>query len=176
MPKQANKKQPDIDAIIQKAVQAGLAAGRAQAERAPSDAYKATERRLYALPVLIKKVEDARQRLAELEQTGVPKRSKDIIRFARPGVRLSPDEILDVLKAEIRASIAADEHEIETIKKALKNIEGDPYYLAVNGRYFEGISDEEIAKQIPCDERTVRRHRSRLVKIVAVWLYGAEAV
>ncbi len=175
MAKQANKK-PDIDAIIQKAVQAGLAAGRAQAERAPNDAYKATERRLYALPVLIRKVEDAKERLKELEQYGAPEKSKDIIRFSRSGRRLSPAEILEAIITDIKASIAADEHEIETIKKALKNIEGDPYYLAVKGRYFEGLSDEEIAKQIPCDERTVRRHRSRLVRIVAVWLYGAEAV
>ena len=77
---------------------------------------------------------------------------------------------------DIKASIAADETEIETLKKALAQIEDDPYYPDVKGRYFEGLSDEEIAKQIPCDERTVRRHRNRLVRVVAVWLYGAEAV
>ena len=170
------KRQPDIEKIIKKAVEAGIKAGRVQAERTPDNSYKSTERRLYALPVLIKKVKDTRQRLVELEQDGVPQRSKDVIRFARSGVRISPEEILDALIIDLKASIAADEHEIETIKKALKNIEGDEYYLAVKGRYIEGLSDEEIAKQISCDERTVRRHRGRLVRVVAVWLYGAEAV
>jgi hypothetical protein len=166
------KRQPDIETLIRRAVEAGIKAG----QRAPVDAYKATERRLYALPVLVRKVEDAQLRLKELEQTGAPRRSKDVIRFARTGVRVSPEEILDAMIVDIKASIAADEHEIETVKKALRNIEDDTYYVAVSGRYFEGISDEEIAKQIPCDERTVRRHRGRLVRVVAVWLYGAEAV
>lgn len=170
------QKKSDIEKIIERAVEAGIEAGRKQAERVPGNAYRATERRLYALPVLVRKVEDARQRLRELEQRGAPQRSKDVIRFARSGVRVSPEEILETLIVDIKATIATDEHEIETMRKALQLIEGDTYYAAVSGRYFEGISDEEIAKQIPCDERTVRRHRGRLVRVVAVWLYGAEAV
>lgn len=166
----------DIEAIIKKAVNAGLAAGRKEAERAPLDAYRATERRLYALPVLMKKVEDAKERLKELEETGAPRRSKDVIRFSRTGVRLSPDEILDALILDLKASIAADEHEIETMKKALKQIENDTYYLAVKGKYLDGLSDDEIAQAISCDPSTVRRNRGRLVRILAVWLYGAEAV
>jgi hypothetical protein len=47
--KKINNK-PDIEAIIKRAVEAGLAAGRKQAEQTARDAYRATERRLYALP------------------------------------------------------------------------------------------------------------------------------
>jgi DNA-directed RNA polymerase specialized sigma24 family protein len=173
--KRLNKK-TDIESIIKKAVQEGINAGRKQAERAPGDAYKATERRLYALPVLIKKVEDAKERLKELEQTGAPGRSKDVIRFARAGVRVSPEEILETLIADIKASIAADEYEIETMRKALQLIEDDTYYPAVKGKYIEGLSDEKIAAAVSCDPSTVRRNRGRLVRTLAVWLYGAGAV
>ena len=176
MSRKAEKKNSDIEKIIKSAVQAGLEAGRIQAERTVTNAYKATERRLYALPTLKKKVEDARQRLAELQSMGLPERSKDVIRFSRSGRRLSPEEILEALVQDVKASIAADEFEVETIEKALDNIRDDQYYPAVSGKYFEGISDEEIANQIPCDERTVRRHRGRLVRVLAVWLYGADAV
>jgi DNA-directed RNA polymerase specialized sigma24 family protein len=172
----AKKQIHNIDSLIQRAVKAGIEAGRTQAEHTSVDAYRATERRLYALPTLVHKVEDARQHLEELEQTGPPEKSKDIVRFSRPGVRLTPSEILEALVTDIKASMAADEYEIEMIKKALKNIEEDACYLAVKGRYFEGISDDEIAKAIPCESRTVRRHRGRLVRVVAVWLYGAQAV
>jgi DNA-binding NarL/FixJ family response regulator len=170
------KKQLDIEKIIQRAVEEGIKAGRKEAERVLMDAYQATERRLYALPTLIKKVQDAKERLKELEEYGLHEKSKDIIRFRRSGQRLSNEEILEALVMDIKASIAADETEIETLKKALAQIENDSYYVTVKGRYFEGLSDEEIAKQIPCNERTVRRHRSRLVRVVAIWLYGAEAV
>jgi len=66
--RKTEKKNSDIERIIKSAVQAGLEAGRIQAERTATDAYKATERRLYALPTLKKKVEDARERLAELQR------------------------------------------------------------------------------------------------------------
>lgn len=167
---------PDIEAMIQKAVKAGIEAGRKEAERAPIDAYRATERRLYALPTLVKKVQDAKEKLRDLEDHGLHQRSKDVVRFRRSGQRLSDCDIEEAIKLDLSSDIAKNEHEIETVKKALRNIEDDTYYVAVSGRYFEGISDEEIAKQIPCDERTVRRHRGRLVRVVAVWLYGAEAV
>lgn len=170
------KNKTSVEQMIRDAVQAGLNAGRAQAERTATNAYKATERRLYALPVLKKKVEDAKQRLAELQHMGLPGRSKDVVRFSRSGRRQSPDEILDALIQDAEAGIAADEFEIETVEKALDNIRDDEDYLAVSGRYFLGLSDAKIAKQIFCDERTVRRHRSRLVRVLAVWLYGAEAV
>jgi hypothetical protein len=177
------EKDINVEAIIKKAVkaamkaglEAGLVAGRAEVQKV-DDAYKATERRLYAVPKLIKRVEDKRLQLVELQRIGSPERSKDIARFSVSGARLSDDEKLDALLQDITAQIARDEYEIETIKKAVERIEDDPYYLVVKGRYFEGISDEKIAEQIPCDERTVRRQRSRLVRTVAIWLYGAEAV
>lgn len=175
MSKKPNKKN-DIEAIIKKAVEEGIDAGRKQAERAPADAYRATERRLYALPVLAKKVEDTKERLKELRERGAPARSKDVIRFQRFGVIMTPAEILDGMIADIESTIAADEHEIETVNTALEQIKDDEYFLAVKGRYIDQVSDAEIAKQIPCDERTVRRHRGRLVRVVAIWLYGAEAV
>ncbi len=75
-----------------------------------------------------------------------------------------------------KAKIAADEYEIATMRGALENVEGDTYYPTIEGRYFEKLSDEEIAKKIPCDTTTVWRQRVRLVQILAVWLYGAQAV
>ncbi len=170
------QKKSDIEKIIERAVKEGIEAGRKQAERAPLDAYRATERRLYALPTLEKKVLDAKEKLQDLEDHGLHQRSKDVVRFRRSGQRLSDYDIEEAIKLDLSSDIAKDEHEIETLKKALRQIESDPYYTAVSGRYFEGISDEETARQIPCDERTVRRHRGRLVRVVAVWLYGVDAV
>ena len=111
-----------------------------------------------------------------LRKRGLPLKAGILSDLPGRGVRLTPEEILEALIADIKASIAADEHEIETILKALKNIEDDMYYVAVKGRYFEDICDEEIANSIPCDTRTVRRHRSRLVRIVTIWLYGSRAI
>ena len=80
---------PDWDALIQKAVNAGRIQGTAMAK----DTYKATERRLYALPILYEKVKEDKERLEEIKTQGTPQHSKGIVRYSRTGIRLSPEEI-----------------------------------------------------------------------------------
>lgn len=157
--------------IIRRAVEAG----RISAERTARDAFKATEKRLYALPVLRLKIRDDKERLEEIKQYGPRGRSKSITRFQKSGVRLSPEEILDAIVLDMEATIAADEYEVETLERALNVISEDAYYKTVTGRYMEDLSDEAVAEAIPCDTSTVWRNRKRLVQRVAVRLYGAEA-
>ena len=76
----------------------------------------------------------------------------------------------------LEAAIAATSHELEAIEKALASIRGDPYYLAVDGKYIQRMNDEEIAEKIHCDPTTVWRNRKRLIQRLAVRLYGVDAV
>lgn len=173
-----------INQMIAKAVEEGIKAGQAQAvkeakanKRKGFNAYRATEDRLYALPILAKKIETDQERLKELEQeTHLPRRSKDICRFQKDGVRLSEEEIIEGLITDITAGIAADEHEIETVQTALEIVKDDLYYQTLTCRYFEQVNDKQIAKEMHCEETTVWRNRSRLVRRVAVALYGAAAL
>lgn len=166
--------------VITKAVEQGIKAGYQAAKKEVKhsfNSYRATEERLYALPVLIVKVSQDKQKLHDLEEyPHLPGRSKDICRFKKDGVRLSDDEIISALVQDIKAKIAADEYEIQAIQSALEIVKGDAQYRTLSGRYFDNISDAEIAKELGCDESTVWRHRKRLVKKVVVMLYGAEAV
>jgi len=166
------KPKENIENIIQRAVQAG----RTSAERTAKDAYKATECRLYALRDLREKVRADKERLEEIRQYGPRSRSKGIVRFMKNGIRLSPEEICKAVISDMEATIAADEFEIESVEQALKVISSDTYYLSVAGKYIDDLDDEEIAKRIGCDPTTVWRNRKRLVKRLAVRLYGAEAV
>jgi hypothetical protein len=135
--KRAKRQDDDILATIQRVV---------EASPTPYDFYGATERRLRALPVLVQKVKDLKEKLHDLETVGAPERSEDVKRLCRLGIRLTPSGILEVLIADCKADIAVTEHEIEIIKKALKNIEGDEYYLAIKGRYPDGLIDEDIVE------------------------------
>ena len=121
-------------------------------------------------------VGDNRERLAELKKYGPRGRSKSITRFQKNGVRLSPDEIYDAIHADMEATIAADEYEVEVMERALAVVADDEYYPTVSGRYIEKLPDERVAEIIPCDASTVWRNRKRLVQQIAVWLYGADAV
>lgn len=171
-----NKIPRTIEAIIKKAVIEAIEAGRKLSEQKPKDAFKATERRLYALPDLREKVKRDRERLEELQEHGLRSRSNDIIRFQKSGRRISDEELLEGLIQDLKATIAADEYEIKTIEDALAPLTSDPYFRTVTGRYFDNLTDEEIAKEIPCDPATVWRNRGRLVTRLAVRLYGVDAL
>lgn len=119
----------NIKDIITEAVNAGLQAGRMQAASTAADAFKATERRLYAIPVLIRKVKKDNEKLEELRSNGLRERSKSIVRFQRSGYRVDPEEMLEAIIRDLEATIATDEHEIETVLHALEAFKDDPFYI-----------------------------------------------
>ena len=153
-----------------------VAAQRTAGENDARDAYKATENRLYAYPVIKLKIESDRERAQEIMRDGAPARSNSIVRFQRSGIRLDGEQIAEVLVSDINAQIAANECERETIEKALSIVKSDPYSDIIRHKYFDGMKDDEIAETMHCDPSTVRRNKSRIVKRLAVFLYGARAV
>lgn len=166
-----NKKQT-VEEIINKTV----LATRLSCARETKDAFKATEKRLYAYPLLLAKIKDDRETIAEIEQYGIRERSHSITRFIKSGTRLEPDEIKAAILMDLRAQIENDLHETMRIEKALKQIENDEYRDIIKYKYFEQKSDEEIAELIHCAPRTVRTHKSALVGRLSVILYGAGAL
>lgn len=137
-----------MDISVEEIVKLAVAAGRMAAERTPADAFKATERRLYALLILREKLKRDRERVVELTATA---------------------------RADLEAAITADAAEVETLDQALAACAGDPYYQTVTGRYFDGADDKQVAKLLGCEAVTVWRNRKRLVQRISVYLYGAYA-
>ena len=165
-------RKPTVEEIIHKAV----IAQRIISERQVQDAFRATEKRLYAYPVIRLKVDNDRERINDIQQHGAPGQSRSVIKYQRTGMRLAPEEIADALIRDIIADIAGNESELKTIEKALEVIAADQYAGIVKYKYFEGKNDDEIAQIIHCDASTVRRNKSRLVARLAVFLYGVAAV
>lgn len=167
-----------IENAIEKAVKAGIEAGRTMAaeDQGKFNAYKATEQRLYNLNDLKDKLAEDRERMKELQAEGPRGHSKDIARFSHSTQRLTTEEILDALIQDILTVIAKTEVEIKTVEKALDVVAKDPYYRALTGKYFDRLNDIELAEQMDCDKATVWRNRSRLVNRVSVRLYGVDAM
>lgn len=144
-----------------------------------SGSYAATERRLYAIPILRERIADSREELAELETLGIEalrEHSLSLVRILRPGIRLTPEEVHAAQLCELRGRLAADEREVKKVQVALTSIEDDPYYRAVELKYFKNARDAEVAEKLCCDPSTVRRNRVRLVQRLALRLYGASAL
>ena len=168
----AKNKKPTVEEIINKTV----LATRLSCARETKAAFKATEKRLYAYPLLLAKIQDDKELIAEIEMYGLRERSHSITRFIRSGTRLDPEEIKAGVLMDLRAQIANDTHETMRIEKALEKIADDEYHDIIKYKYFEQKSDEEIADLIHCAPRTVRTHKSALVGRLSVILYGAGAL
>lgn len=144
-------------------------------EEARGAAFAATERRLYQLKLIRARIEDAKEELAELENLGLDAlkgHSSSLVRILRPGMRLDPEEVHAMQMAHLRSRLAADERELRKMTIALECVREDAYYPAIDMRYVRGMSDAEIAQKLVCDKTTVTRHRKRLVRDLAVRLYG----
>lgn len=168
--------QLDTKALIVEAVNAGLLAGMMHATSTAKDVLKSTERRLYSIPVLERKVRNAKDNLTDMRTNGARWNSKGIVRFQRTGYRVDPTEMLDAVIQDLEAAIAADEYEIETIRTAMEVFEDDPFYRTVTGKYVDRHEDEDIASDLGCSATQVWKQRTRIVQDIAVMLYGAAAV
>lgn len=162
---------PTLDEAIYKA----LIAMRLECDQRPKDVFKTTEKRLYAYPIIKAKIADDRDTM-EWNLMGNVAESGGIVRFQKSGVRLSKEEIIEALVQDLRAKIAANEHEIETLDKALNFIAADPYVNVIHSLYFEGKSVTEAGEAAHCDRSTVFRQKARLVQRLATFLYGVEAL
>lgn len=172
MPNTKKSKKPTLDEAIEKAI----IATRLECAQHPKDVFKATEKRLYAYPVIKEKIENDRDRLELYLAGNKPSRGGGLARFHKSGMRLSDDEILETLIQDLRAKIAANEYEVETVDKALTIIAADQYAKIITCLYFEGKTVAETSEAVPCDRSTVFRQKSRLVQRLATFLYGVDAL
>ena len=170
------RKRPSIEQMIQDAVLVGLEAGRSDAAKSAREAFAAAEERVMTFHALEKKVARDKQYLIQLQMIGSPERSKSIVRFSKTGVRLTPEEQLQAIITSTRAEIAKNEMEVEEIRDALSEIRDDEYYFTIEERYFHNKRDADIAEEFHYDKATIWRNRTRLVKQLAVYFFGAAAI
>jgi hypothetical protein len=166
----------NIDHTITKAIEAAVRAAFVHTDKLTEDALKSTECRLQAYPILNSKIEADKKKLQRLLEADQGSKDLDVERMQACGVALESIEALKALITALKITIAIDEFEIESVEQALRFIREDPYSIVITGKWLDNMNDDEIAAIIPCDASTVRRNRSRLIKKIAVWLHGAQAI
>ena len=143
------------------------------------NAYKSTIHRLDAIPDLKKRIEKNRAKLETALATGQGQgHSTSIVRYhPGSGVRVDPEEAYDALVQDLQARIDMDTAEVKEVTEALETVKNDYYYETVYDRFVLGNKDDDdIALSLSCDASTVRRNRKRLIRRIAILLYGVEAI
>ena len=175
MPKEKKRISDAMLAVIEETARKTALAMYAERNLRPDNCYKQTIHRIKLLPVLQERVEENRARLSE-DGNLLPGRSKGIVRFTASGVRADPEEMLAAVRQTMEAHLAADQNEIDIVTRAMESVKADYYYPTVYDGLVLQKTEAELAEKLVCDVSTIRRNRSRLIRIIAVRLYGVDAI
>lgn len=154
--------------------QAAVSEGKAKEK----DKYKLTEKRLYAYQILKRNIERHKLDIEDIKKEDIRK-SKDIVLYSTcggSGEKLELEELRAAKILVVKQKISRDEKEIAEINAALKEIEKDEYFEVIKDHYFNHLSQDEIAEKMTCDKVTVWRNKKKLVRIISLILYGADAI
>lgn len=139
---------------------------------------KLTMKRLYSYPILQNNIERYKLDIEDIRREDMEK-SKSIVEFyTHSGGGEKPD--LEELRAAkiriVEMKIDRDQQEINEIEAALAIIRDDPYYAIIDLKFFQKWDVDKIAETISCSTATIPRQLGRLLDIVNISLYGADAL
>jgi RNA polymerase sigma factor (sigma-70 family) len=119
-------------------------------------------------------VEEKKQEIADLRKYGVP-RSCAVTEYVHKGGMPSgivlEEESVESAVASVERSVQGTVQVISLIDKCMAALKYDQYYSILEMRYFEGRTQEDIAATLGCNQATVARNKSRLVKELSMRLF-----
>ena len=168
----------EIRKIIAETVRQTVPLVLAQRQPPRQSGYKATEQRLYAYPVL---VDNVRNRwpadIEDLKREPVGETSKSIVKWSvQGGVRITPEERQESRILAVQAKLEHDRQELAVMDRALATIKMDAAYPWLEEFYFQRMDIESIAEKHETTWQVVAKGKAALVRVLALRLYGAEAL
>jgi DNA-directed RNA polymerase specialized sigma24 family protein len=99
--------------------------------------------------------------------------ASDIVSMAQN--RLSKEQMDNNRIIHLKSKIEKDRAKLDQLEGALEKVKRyEKYYRILELKYIEDWEDEDIAEELRCDVSTVRRHRAKLIRLMAMKLYGAD--
>ena len=140
---------------------------------------KEAETRLYQYPKLTARIDEMKQDIAALESmnySALMRTSGSIVRATgrKHKEHRDPTDRFDAQIGFLKSRVAVCKKEVRQLRKALKAVCDDPYYPAIEYKYFMRTIEEYTCKQMQCSISTLRRNRQRLLNTIVDVLYGAE--
>ena len=138
-------------------------------------AYQKTEQLLYNYNGFKKIVAERMEEIEEIRTYGVPKKCGGVSEYVAKGglprgLVLEEESVEDAVRT-VQRSVEGTVQVIALIDKCMAALKYDPYYKILEMRYFEGRTQEDIAAVFGCNQATIARNKSRLVKELAMRLF-----
>lgn len=154
--------------------------GKAKSDIKDKSVYQRTEQLLYRYNDFKKIIKTAAEDIENLRKYGVPQKDGSIVSYGGhsglpQGIVLEEESVEDAVRT-VQANVQGTVHAVRLIDKGLEALKRDPYYKILEMRYFEGRTQEDIAVEFKCDQRTIGRNKSRLVNELALQLFPNEMI
>ncbi|MSA02928.1 hypothetical protein GKG47_14165 [Lactonifactor sp. BIOML-A3] len=139
--------------------------------------FQKTEWVLYKYNEFLKVIASREKDIIDTEIYGVKQKSKSITSFGRANGYIKDDDE----KKEEKIKELSQENEttkkfINTVDTAIDTIRDDPWIEIISLKYFMGYSNVKCAELLECDEKTIRRHRNRLINTLSIQLFSDEVI
>ncbi|SCY93315.1 hypothetical protein [Alkaliphilus peptidifermentans] len=137
--------------------------------------FQKTEKLLYSYPGLLKALEQKEQDIQYIQEHGLQEKSKSIVYYTGGGGVSGEELHVEVLEGYI---ITKDRTKrlVDRIERALEGLKSDSYYYIIPAKYFDRLLNQEIEDKFHISDRTIRRHRNRLINELQILLFGADAL
>ena len=140
------------------------------------DVISKVKKRLYAYPQLKANIKEYELDIEDTKKELFGRDKSIVLKRSRGGEPLSIEERRAARILLLEQYKERDEREIKTIERALKKIEVEEYSGIIRLYYFERLMVQAIAEKMNCDVSTMYRQKARLVNMLSVILYGADAL
>lgn len=149
-------------------------------EKTEKTAYQKTEQLLYNYMGFKKIIREREQEIDDLRKYGVPQTCGGVKEYVQKGGLphgiVLEEESVEAAVANVRQSVAATVQAIALIDKCMSALKSDPYYKVLEMRYFEGRTQEDIAMAFNCNQATIARNKSRLIKELSMRLFPNQTI
>jgi hypothetical protein len=138
-------------------------------------AYQQTEALLFSYNNFKKIVADKRAEIEEIRTYGVPQCGSAVVQYSKDGktpkgLVLDEERIEEAVK-KIEKSMEMTVLTLDLIDKSMAAISTDPYFKALEMRYFEGRTQEDIAVAFKCTQQNISYNKSRLIKELSIKMF-----
>lgn len=143
-------------------------------------AYQKTEQMLYMYNKFKSIVDEAERTILEYQTHGVPQRCGAVgervqTSIVQTGIVL-PEESVESAVRTVQASVERTVQIVAMIEDGLEALKIDPWYEILPMQYFEGRTQEDIASHLHTTQKTISKHKTRLVRELALQLFPDQVI
>ena len=139
--------------------------------------YQKMEKVLFDYNSYKEAIKDKYERIDELKQVGIHKKSRSVVTMPSGSSITTTDEerTLEAIDS-IKRSIVLTERFIAIIENALDKIKDEPYADVVKRYYIDKEKIMDIAIDYDVDESTIRRNKSQLINKLSIFIFSDDCI